>query len=380
MGPLAGVKIIEFGGVGPGPFCAMVLSDMGAEVLRVDRTTPSGLGVKKEVRFDTTRRGRRSIAVDMKSEGGRNVVKKLIAQADGLIEGFRPGVMERLGFGPEESLADNPKLVYGRMTGWGQDGPLANHVGHDINYLAISGALSMIGRQGQPPSIPLNLVADLGGGGMYLALGMLAALFEAKGSGKGQVVDAAILDGVASLLTTFYGYTSGGLWNEDRERNLIDGGAPWYNVYETSDGKFVSVGAVEAKFYHQLLKAMGLENSDLPEQFDREKWPEMKKIFADVFVKKTRDQWDAIMVGYDACYAPVLTLNEASRHPQYTERQAFTEIDGAIHPAPAPRFSRTVSEIQGPPRADGADTDAALADWDFSDENLVELRKSGAIA
>ncbi|MDF2367115.1 CaiB/BaiF CoA-transferase family protein [Sneathiella sp.] len=380
MGPLADVKIIEFGGVGPGPFCAMLLSDMGAEVLRVDRTSPSGLGVKKEVRFDTTRRGRRSVAIDMKSEGGREVVRELISQADGLIEGFRPGVMERLGFGPDECLTDNPKLVYGRMTGWGQDGPLANHVGHDINYLAISGALGMIGRQGQAPSIPLNLVADLGGGGMYLALGMLAALFEAKSSGKGQVVDAAILDGVASLLTTFYGYTSGGLWNEERERNLIDGGAPWYNVYETSDGKFVSVGAVEAKFYQQLLKAMGLENTDLPEQFDREKWPEMKKIFADVFSQKTRDEWDAAMAGYDACYAPVLTLKEASQHPQYTERQAFTEIDGATHPAPAPRFSRTVSEIQGPPHADGADTDAALTDWGFSGGKLAELRKSGAIA
>ena len=380
MGPLTGVKIVEFGGVGPGPFCAMLLSDMGAEVLRVDRTSPSGLGVEKEIRFDTTRRGRRSVAVDMKSEGGREVVRNLIDQADGLIEGFRPGVMERLGFGPDDCLACNPKLVYGRMTGWGQDGPLANHVGHDINYLAISGALSMIGRQGQPPSIPLNLVADLGGGGMYLALGVVAALFEAKSSGKGQVVDTAILDGTASLLTTFYGYSSGGLWNEEREHNLIDGGAPWYNVYETSDGKFISVGAVEAKFYRELLKAMGLEGAELPAQFDRAGWPEAKKIFANVFATKTRDEWVAAMAGYDACFAPVLSLKEASQHPQYVKRSGFTAMDGVTHPAPAPRFSRTPSQIQGPPHADGADTDAALSDWGFSVEQLAALHKSGSIA
>jgi alpha-methylacyl-CoA racemase len=358
----------------------MLLSDMGAEVLRVDRTSPSGLGVEKEIRFDTTRRGRRSVAVDMKSEGGREVVRNLIDQADGLIEGFRPGVMERLGFGPDDCLAYNPKLVYGRMTGWGQDGPLANHVGHDINYLAISGALSMIGRQGQPPSIPLNLVADLGGGGMYLALGVVAALFEAKSSGKGQVVDTAILDGTASLLTTFYGYSSGGLWNEEREHNLIDGGAPWYNVYETSDGKFISVGAVEAKFYRELLKAMGLEGAELPAQFDRAGWPEAKKIFANVFATKTRDEWVAAMAGYDACFAPVLSLKEASQHPQYVKRSGFTAMDGVTHPAPAPRFSRTPSQIQGPPHADGADTDAALSDWGFSVEQLAALHKSGSIA
>jgi alpha-methylacyl-CoA racemase len=379
MGPLAGVKIVEFGAIGPGPFCAMLLSDMGAEVIRLDRLTPSGLGVPKETRFDTTRRGRRSLAVNLKSDSGREAVMRLLAQADGLIEGYRPGVMERLGFGPDACLAVNPRLVFGRMTGWGQDGPMAQAVGHDINYLALSGTLSMIGREGASPAIPLNLVADLGGGALYLALGMVAALYEAARSGQGQVVDAAIIDGVASLMTTYYGYLASGQWEKGLERNFIDGGAPWYNVYETRDGLFVSVGAVEAKFYHELVRGMGLDPASLPGQFDRARWPEARAIFADVFRGRTREEWEQAMVGLDACFAPVLDMEEAMAHPQFAGRRTYAPLEGVPHPQPAPRFSRTPSTIQGPPRDEGTDTEAVLADWGFSGDECRRLRASGAI-
>ncbi|WP_269331391.1 CaiB/BaiF CoA transferase family protein [Futiania mangrovi] len=379
MGPLAGMKIIEFGGIGPGPFAAMMLSDMGADVLRLDRTAPSGLGVPRAIEHDTTRRGRLSVAVDLKAKGARELVLRLLKDADGLIEGFRPGVMERLGLGPADVHAVNPRLVYGRMTGWGQTGPLAPAVGHDINYLAISGALSMIGRQGQPPAIPLNLVADLGGGALYLVVGMLAALHSARSTGKGQVVDAAIVDGISSLLTTYYGYHAAGTWRHRLESNVIDGGAPWYNVYETKDRKYVSVGAVEGKFYKDLLKGMGLADADLPDQYDRDSWPAMKVRFAEVFATKTREEWDAEMEGLDACYAPVLSLPEAMTHPHNVARGMVRDVNGIDHPAPAPRFDVTPADIKGPPRPEGADTDAGLDAWGVSAEEREALRQAGVI-
>ncbi|MCC0054740.1 MAG: CoA transferase [Rhodobiaceae bacterium] len=380
MGPLKGVKIVEFGAIGPATFATMLLSDMGADVIRVDRTSPSGLGIKKEPRHDTMRRGRPSIAVNLKSEEGCEVVRKLVAQADGLTEGFRPGVMERLGFGPDACLALNERLVYGRMTGWGQDGPLAQHVGHDVNYLAITGALSMIGRKGTPPAIPLNLVADLGGGALYLAFGMACALFEAQRSGKGQVVDAAIIDGIASMMTGFFAYRDAGRWNMEFESNFIDGGAPFYDVYETKDGKFITVGAIEAKFYADLVKAMGLDIAQLPPQMDQSSWPALKVRFAEIFKTKTREEWGKAMEGYEACFAPVLDMDEALKHPQYVERKGFETWEGVPHPAAAPRLSRTPGKIQGAPRADGQDTDTALTAWGFGKDELAELHKSGAIA
>jgi alpha-methylacyl-CoA racemase len=380
MGPLQGLKIIEMGAIGPVPFAGMLLSDMGAEVIRIDRLTPSGLGMDKETRFDITRRGRRSIAVDLKQESGRALVLQLIEQADGLIEGFRPGVMERLGLGPSECLAQNPRLVFGRMTGFGQTGPLANYAGHDLNYLAMSGALGMIGRKGQPPAVPLNLVADLGGGALYLALGLLAGLLEAKTSGKGQVVDAAMIDGITSMMATYYGFSASNNWVHEPESNFLDGGAPWYNVYETSDEKFITVGAIERKFYHQMLKGMGLNAEDLPPQFDRATWPDTCVKFAEIFKTRTRDEWEQAMDGLDACFAPVLSLEEAIKSQQVTARNTTQTRDGVVQPSPAPRFDRTPAEIQGAPRADGADTDAILQGWGFSDDASAKLRANGVIA
>ncbi|MBJ3775338.1 CaiB/BaiF CoA transferase family protein [Acuticoccus mangrovi] len=378
-GPLQGIRIVEIGAIGPGPFCAMLLADMGADVLRLDRTAASGLGVPKEPRFDVTRRGRPSAAVDLKHPDGVALAKSLIAQADGLIEGFRPGVMERLGLGPDDCAAINPRLVYGRMTGWGQDGPLAHEVGHDINYLAISGALGLIGRKGRPPAIPLNLVADYGGGALYLALGLLAALIEAQRSGRGQVVDAAILDGVTSLLANTYGYHANGRWTAALEENVVDGGAPFYNVYETRDGRHVAIGAIEAKFYAELLDVMALDPAALPDQFDRAAWPAMCERFAAVFKTRTRAEWDAAMAGRDACYAPVLSLDEAMAHPQIAARHAIVDIDGVPHAAPAPRFSRTPARIRGGARPEGADTRSGLAAWGVSEREIARLHAAGAI-
>lgn len=371
MGPLHGLKIIEMGGIGPGPFCAMLMADLGATVLRIDRTTDAGLGVKKELRHDLTRRNRPSIALDLKSDSGRETALALISKADALIEGFRPGVMERLGLGPESCLARNPRLAFGRLTGWGQDGPLAKTVGHDINYLALTGALSMIGTRERGPAVPLNLVADLGGGALYMAFGLLAAVMSARATGKGQVVDTAIIDGVSSMLTSFRGFKASGDWTDSFESNFIDGGAPWYACYETSDGKYISVGAVERKFYAELLDGMGLSPAYLETQMDRVTWPAQKDVFAEVFRSRSRDDWEQVFEGRSACFAPVLTLEEASLHPQMTARNAMIDIAGIRQSAPTPRFSETRPDTPSPPAPTDKDTAATLAAWGF-DAGAIE--------
>ena len=380
MGPLAGYKVVELAGIGPGPMCAMLLSDMGAEVLRVDRVQSSGLGIGQPAKFSLLNRGRRSVAIDMKKPEGVEAVLRLVEQADALIEGFRPGVTERLGLGPDVCQARNPKLVYGRMTGWGQDGPLAGAAGHDMNYIALIGALHSIGTAGGPPVPPLNLVGDFGGGALYLAFGITCGLLEAQKSGQGQVVDAAMVDGAASLMTAIYGMNAMGMWSANRGENILDTGAHFYQVYETKDGKYVSIASIEAKFYAELLERTGLDGADLPEQMDRASWPEQNRRFADVFKTKTRDEWCAIMEGSDICFAPVLSLDEAPAHPHIKARGTFVEVDGVIQPAPAPRFSRTRGEIQRPPAARGEHTDAALADWGFSADDIARLHEVEAVA
>lgn len=379
MGPLAGIKIVEMGGIGPGPMCALLLADMGAEIIRIDRLQETGLGINTDPKFSLLLRGRRSVAVDSKSKEGQDLILSLLDQADGLIEGFRPGVMERLGLGPDVVAARNPKLVYGRMTGWGQDGPMATAAGHDLNYIALSGALHAIGRKGSAPTPPLNLVGDFGGGALYLAMGMLAAMLEAKKSGEGQVVDVSMVEGAASLMTTFFGLTAAGMWTEDRGTNILDSGAHFYDVYETSDGKYVSIGSIEAKFYAELLHLTGLENEDLPHQMDVASWPKLRTRFAKVFITKTRDEWCDIMEGTDVCFAPVLSLKEAPDHAHNKARGSFVEVDGVVQPAPAPKFSRTPSEIQGPPCSPGEHTEEALKDWGISDEKINNLKKATVI-
>ena len=374
MGPLHGVKVIEFAGIGPGPFCAMLLSDMGAEVVRIDRK--GGRGANK---FDITSRGRRSIALDLKNPDAVKTAITLISQADALLEGFRPGVIEKLGLGPDVALKANPKLVYGRMTGWGQTGPLSQAAGHDINYIALTGALHAIGRKGETPVPPLNLVGDFGGGALYLAFGMACALFEARGSGKGQVVDCAMTDGAASLMSMFYGFKAMGMWGDDKGENLLDGGAHFYDTYETSDGKWVSIGSIEPQFYALLLEKTGITDPEFQSQMDRSKWPALKAKIAAVIKTKSRDQWDKLMEGTDVCYAPVLSLSEAPQHPHNKARQAFVEVDGVTHPAPAPRFSRTVPEIQGVAPQSGQHNEAILKDWGFSADAIAALKSSGAI-
>jgi alpha-methylacyl-CoA racemase len=374
MGPLHGVKVIEFAGIGPGPFCAMLLSDMGAEVVRIDRK--GGRGANK---FDITSRGRRSLALDLKNPQAVQTALKLIAQADALLEGFRPGVMEKLGLGPDVALKANPKLVYGRMTGWGQTGPLAHAAGHDLNYIALTGALHGIGRMGQPPVPPLNLVGDFGGGALYLAFGMACALFEARGSGKGQVVDCAMTDGAASLMAMFYGFKAMGIWTDTKGENLLDGGAHFYDTYETADGKWVSIGSIEPQFYALLLQKTGITDPDFQSQMDRSKWPALKAKIAAVLKTKTRAEWDALMEGTDVCYAPVLSLSEAPNHPHNKARQTFVEIDGVVQPAPAPRFSRTVPKVQGPAPEAGQHNEQVLADWGFASADIAALKSSGAI-
>lgn len=380
MGPLHGYKIIEIGAIGPGPFCAMMLSDMGAEVLRLDRIAPAELGLARETRFATLNRGRRSVAVDLKTKGAVDAVMRLVQGADALLEGFRPGVMERLGLGPEACLSANPRLVYGRITGWGQDGPMAQAAGHDINYLAIAGALHTIGREGQLPSPPHNFLADMAGGGMYLAFGIVCALLEARTSGKGQVVDAAMVDGVASILTSVHGMHAAGLLSDRRGENYYDGGSPWYDCYEAADGRLIAVGAIESRFYGTLLDLLGLDPADLPRQHDRAGWPELRRRLAAAFRQKTRDEWLALMADHDVCVAPVLTLGESMEHPQLTARNTFIEIAGVKQPAPAPRFSRSTPDHPTPPPEVGEHTDAALADWGFSHEEISHLRTAGAVA
>ena len=378
-GPLAGIKVVEIAGIGPGPFCAMMLSDMGAEVLRVDRTAKADIGFAGDPRKSLLNRGRRSVAIDLKHPAAIAAVKRLVAGADALIEGFRPGVMERLGLGPDECLAVNPRLVYGRMTGWGQDGPMAHAAGHDINYIALSGVLHAIGRRGGPPVPPLNLVGDFGGGGMYLAFGLLCALLEAARSGRGQVVDAAMVDGSASLATAIFGLRALGAWSEERGDNVLDSGAPWYDVYETKDGKYVAIGSLEKRFYGELMRLTGLADDNLPKQWDRTQWPELRSRLAATFKSKTREEWRAIMEGSDVCFAPVLSYSEALQHPHNRARGTFVEVDGIEQPAPAPRFSRTPAAIQRPPARPGEHTEESLGDWGFSAADIAALRTAGAL-
>ena len=380
MGPLAGLRIIEMAGIGPAPFCAMMLADMGAEVIRVDRREKADLGIPgREARFEVMNRGRRSIAVDLKQPAAVEVVKRLVRDADGLIEGFRPGVMERLGLGPEALAAINPRLVFGRMTGFGQEGPMAARAGHDINYIALAGVLNHLGREGEAPLHPLNLVGDYGGGGMYLAFGVVCAILEAKRSGKGQVVDAAMVDGSASLMSMVHGMWSEGIWREARGTNMLDSGAPWYNVYETSDGKWVSIGSIEARFYADLLGRLALTNEKLPAQHDRDGWPVLKARFTAIFKSRTRDEWDTVFDGSDACYAPVLSISEVAAHPHNAQRKAFVTREGVQQPAPAPRFSRSAPELGAAPREAGADTTAVLTAAGYSAAEITVLEAAGAV-
>jgi alpha-methylacyl-CoA racemase len=381
-GPLSGFRVIELAGIGPGPFAAMMLSDMGAEVLRVDRADSVDEDTPVPT-WDVNGRGRRSVGVDLKHPAGREVLLRLVERADALIEGFRPGVTERLGIGPEDCLARRPALIYGRMTGWGQSGPYTSAAGRDINYIALSGTLSMIGRLGEPPVPPLNLVGDFGGGGLLLAFGIVCGLLEAARSGKGQVVDAAMVDGAALLAAMMHGLRAGGEWGE-RGTNLLDTGAWFYEVYETKDGGHISVGPIDARSCAELVRLTGLaEDIDgkgpLPDQNDRASWPAMKRRMAALVRTKTRDEWCALLEGSDACFAPVLDPDEAAQHPHNQERSTFVELDGVRQPAPAPRFSRSTPEIAGPPTRPGQHTDEALADWGFSADDLRRLRGDGAI-
>ena len=378
MGPLDGIKVVELAGIGPAPLCAMMLSDMGAEVLRIDRPAAIAPPPLIERQFDLLTRGRKSVAVDLKNPRGVETVLRLAQNADVLIEGFRPGVTERLGVGPEVCQRLNPRLVYGRMTGWGQDGPLAQAAGHDINYIALTGVLNAIGPPDKPV-IPLNLIGDFGGGGMYLAFGVVSALLEATRSGKAQVIDAAMVAGAASLMTSVYGRRASGLLRAERGAGQIDGGAPYYNVYQTRDGKFISVGPIEPQFHALLLEKTGLAEEDLPDREDQSRWPEMKQRFARICKQRTRAEWCDIMEGSDICFAPVLDIEESPDHPHLKARGTFVEVDNLVQPAPAPRFSRTPGRIQGPPPDPGAHTDEGLADWGFSEDEIADLHAAGAI-
>jgi alpha-methylacyl-CoA racemase len=374
-GPLAGVRVIEFEAIGPGPFAGMLLADMGADVLLVDRPAASDLGLKRERWMDVMMRGRRSVTLDLKAPGAAGAALEVISRADALIEGFRPGVMERLGLGPEACLARNPRLVYGRMTGWGQDGPLAARAGHDINYIALAGVLHAIGRRGEAPVPPLNLVGDFGGGGMLLGFGIACALLHAQKTGQGQVVDAAMVEGASLLAAMFSGFLAAGRWSEERGANILDSGAPWYDTYETKDGKFVAIGAIEAKFFAELVQRLGL--SGLPAQNDRAGWPRMRKAFADAFRSRTRDEWSAVFEGSDACFAPVLSFSEARRHAHNVARKGYVSAAGVEQPAPAPRFSATPAGVPREPPERGAGGRAALAAWGFSDAEVAQLRAAG---
>jgi alpha-methylacyl-CoA racemase len=376
MGPLQGVKVIELAGIGPGPFAGMLLADMGAEVISVERATDSS-----NTRLpDCSRRGKRSIALNLKSAEGIETLLALVEQADILFEGFRPGVAEKLGVGPDECLARNPKLIYGRMTGWGQFGPLAKTAGHDINYISLTGALYAIGRAGDKPVLPLNLVGDYGGGGMFLVVGMLAALHEAQRSGKGQVVDAAMTDGSAVLMAMFNSLHAMGVWSPERGVNVLDSGAHFYETYETRDGKYISIGSLEPQFYTLLMDKAQLDTGIFGEQNNPAKWPELKHKLTDIFKTKTRAEWCELMEGSDVCFAPVLDFLEAPKHPHNVARETYIEIDGMVQPAPAPRFSRTESEVSHGARAAGEDTDEVLGAWGFSEDRIAQLRANGALS
>jgi len=380
MGPLAGITVVEIAGIGPGPFCGMMLADLGADVIRVDRAGSVQGGDPERPPADLLARGRRSVGVDLKSPDGVEVVLSLVERADALFEGFRPGVAERLGIGPDECLARNPRLVYGRMTGWGQDGPYAATAGHDINYIALAGALDPIGRRGEAPVPPLNLVGDFGGGGLLLAFGLLAGLLEAKASGRGQVIDAAMVDGAAALMTMTHSLRAMGIWNDERGTNMLDTGAHFYDAYETADGRYVSIGSIEPQFYAELLRLTGLEGEELPFQHDRARWPEMKERLAAIFRTRTRDEWCALMEGTDVCFAPVLAIPEAVEHPHNVARGTFVEVAGIPQPGPAPRFSRTGAEISSPPAHPGQHTDEVLAEAGFDADRIAKLREAGAVA
>lgn len=378
MGPLSGIKMIEFVGLGPCPFAAMMLADMGAEILRVDRPGGSTGFVFPDPSVDFLARGRRNIGVDLKCPEGISLLLRLLESCDALLEGFRPGVMERFGLGPEACLERNPRLVYGRMTGWGQQGPLADAPGHDINYISLSGALHHIGRADALPTPPLSLVGDFGGGGMLLAFGVLAALLERHTSGRGQVVDAAMVDGTALLMAPFFGAEALGGWNE-RGTNLLDSGAPFYDVYETADGKYISIGSLEPQFYADLLRRVGLEGEDLPPQMDASGWPALRERLTEIFKSKTRDKWCEVMEGAQVCFAPVLPMKEALEHEHNKARSTFVEVAGRKQPAPAPRFSRTPPEISRPATAPGEDTDETLAQWGLSIDEVKALRDAGVV-
>jgi crotonobetainyl-CoA:carnitine CoA-transferase CaiB-like acyl-CoA transferase len=372
------MKIVELAGIGPAPFAAMLLADLGATVVRVDRPEPTKLGIERPLKFNLLLRNRQSIYVDLKSERGRELVLSLVDKADGLIEGFRPGVTERLGLGPEDCLRRNARLVYGRMTGWGQEGPLAQAAGHDLNYIAMTGVLDWIGRKGEKPTPPLNLVGDFGGGGLYLALGMVAAMLEVHSSGRGQVVDAAIVDGTVSLATSLFGMHAAGLIRE-RGANILDGGAPFYDVYRCADGKYVSVAAIEPKFYDELCRRLGSSAAELGLQLEQNTWDATKARMQAIFETKTRDEWCKLLEGTDACFSPVLTADEAPAHPQVQARQTFVMVDGVLHPAPAPRFSRTPAGIPRPPKKGTPESAAlVLTDW-LGDKEASQWLEEGVV-
>jgi alpha-methylacyl-CoA racemase len=370
---------LELAGIGPGPFCGMMLADMGADVLRVDRLQTPDLGLPLDPKFDVMARGRRSIALDLKKPESAEIVLTLVAKADVLIEGFRPGVTERLGLGPDACFAHNPRLIYGRITGWGQDGPLAQAAGHDINYIAISGVLHAIGRASQAPVPPLNLVGDFAGGALYLAFGIACALLEARTSGRGQVIDAAMSEGAASLMSFFCGQLAAGLWRDEQGINVLDGGAPWYDVYETADGEHIAIGAIEGRFYALLVDRLGLDPTTLPSRNNSARWPELRAKLRDVFKQKSRDEWCKILEGSDVCFAPVLSLAEAPMHAHNRARGTFVEREGIVQPAPAPRFSRTPGEIKrGAPRL-GEGGAAALTDWGLDAATIARFRTLGVL-
>lgn len=380
-GPLSGLRIVEFAGIGPGPFCGMMLADHGAEVIRIDRASGGRGGSQPVATGDVLARGRKSIALNLKTAEGVALARKLAASADGIIEGFRPGVMERLGLGPDVLLQDNPKLVYGRMTGWGQTGPYAPYAGHDINYIALAGALAHYGRAGGKPTPPINMVGDFGGGGMMLAFGMVAALLNVARGGEGQVIDAAMTDGTAVLMAMIHGMKNMGVWSEDLGANMLDTGAHFYDTYETRDGKFVSIGSIEPQFYAELRRLLGLEDDkEFDAQHDRAKWGMLKDRLAALFKTRTRDEWDALMEHTDVCYAPVLTMSEAARHPHNMARETFVEVGGDVQPAPAPRYSATALDKPRSAPMPGHDSDAILAALGMDADEIAALREAGTVA
>lgn len=378
-GPLAGLRVVEMAGIGPVPFAAMLLADMGAEVIRIDRPEASGLGIERPSAYNFTARGRRSVAIDLKQQDGVGCALDLIGRADALIEGFRPGVMERLGLGPDLCLARNPRLVYGRVTGWGQDGPLARTAGHDLNYIALTGALDAIGRKGQPPTQPVNLLGDYAGGSLLLAFGIVCALLNARATGAGQVVDAAVVDGTSLLATPLLGLTAAGLWQQERGTNILDSGAPHYEVYACADGKFVSIAPIEAKFRKELLEGLGFNPATFPDVSDRANWEAARRLFAERLAQKTRAEWCGLFEGTDACLTPVLSFDEAIVHPHNVARNTYVEIAGIPQPAPAPRFSRTPAATPSPPEAPGESGEAVLADWGISAARIDDLARRGIL-